>query len=219
MNRILRFAAAALVALPMFAADLGKFSKWADSPQGYFMTKAERQQWEALATEADAETFVKEFLAKRSPGFAAEVAKRAEQADKYLTVADRPGSQTLRGKVIVLFGPPSAMDVANRSKTTTKRDNPIMAGALSNAGGIGTTGRGGDSTTPTGSAISTTQGIRVYSITFSGDATAKTIDKPSVTFIIDADSATGKDEWASRSAGKEAEELFELAARASIVKK
>jgi hypothetical protein len=119
----------------------------------------------------------------------------------------------------VLFGPPSGLNISNRSNTTTKRDNPIMAGALSNAGGIGSTGRGGDSTTPTGGSISTSQGVRVYSITFSGEATTKTIDKQSVTFIIDADAATGKDEWASRSAGKEAEELFELAARASIVKK
>ncbi|HEV7240395.1 MAG TPA: GWxTD domain-containing protein [Thermoanaerobaculia bacterium] len=219
MNRIFRFAVATLVALPMFAADLGAFSKWPDSPQGYFMTKAERQQWEALTTEADAGKFVKEFLGKREPGFAAEVAKRAEQADKYLTIADRPGSKTLRGKVVVLFGPPSGLNISNRSNTTTKRDNPIMAGALSNAGGIGSTGRGGDSTTPTGGSISTSQGVRVYSITFSGEATTKTIDKQSVTFIIDADAATGKDEWASRSAGKEAEELFELAARASIVKK
>ena len=219
MNRILRFAVATLIALPMFAADLGKFSKWSESPQSYFMTKAERQQWDALTTEADAEKFVNEFVAKREPGFAAEVAKRAEQADKYLSIADRPGSKTLRGKVVVLFGPPSGLNISNRAKTTTKRDNPIMAGALSNAGATSEGGRGGDSATPTGGSISTSQGIRVYSITFSGDATTKTIDKQSVTFVIDADAATGKDEFASRSAGKEAEELFELAARASIVKK
>jgi GWxTD domain-containing protein len=218
MNRILRFAVAVVIALPMFAAELGKFSKWADSPQGYFMTKEERQQWQALASEADAEKFVSEFLAKRETGFYAEVAKRAQQADKYLTIANRPGSQTLRGKVVVLFGPPSGLNISNRAATTTKRDNPIMAGALSNAGSVGG-GRSADAVTPTGGSISTSQGIRVYSITFSGDATTKTIDKQSVTFVIDADAATGKDEWASRSAGKEAEEYFELAARASIVKK
>lgn len=219
MNRILRFAVATLIALPMFAADLGKFSKWSESPQSYFMTKAERQQWNALATEADAEKFVSEFLAKREPGFAAEVAKRAEQADKYLTIADRAGSKTLRGKVVVLFGPPSGLNISNRAKTTTKRDNPLMAAALSNAGSVGSSGSDGDSTTPAGGSISTSQGIRVYSITFSGDATTKTIDKQSVTFIIEADAATGKDEFASRSARKEAEEYFELAARESIVRK
>ena len=101
------------------------------------MTKEERQQWQALASEADAEKFVTGFLAKREPGFAAEIAKRAQQADKYLTIADRPGSQTLRGKVVVLFGPPSGLNISNRAATTTKRDNPIMAGALSNAGSVG----------------------------------------------------------------------------------
>lgn len=219
MFRIVRYAVAVLVAVPLFAADLGKFSKWADSPQGYFLTREERRQFEALTSEAEAEKFVADFLTKRDPKFAAEVAKRAEMADKYLTIADRPGSQTLRGKVVVLFGPPSGLNVTNRAKTSAKRDNPIMAGALSNAGGISSSGRSGDATTPTGGSISTSTGIRSYAITFSGDAVAKTIDRPTVTFIIDADAATGKDEFASRSAGKEAEEYFELAARASIVKK
>ncbi len=219
MNRILRLAAALFVAVPMLAADLGKYSKWADSPQGYFLTREERQQFEALTTEADAATFVAEFLAKREPGFAAEIAKRAEMADKYLTIADRSGSQTLRGKVVVLFGPPSGMSISDRAKTSTKRDNPVMAGALSNAGATSGGGRSGDSITPTGSSISTSTGIRSYSITFSGDTVARAIDKQTVTFVIDADAATGKDEFSSRSAGKEAEEYFELAARASIAKK
>jgi len=220
MSAILRFAAMLLVAVPLFAADLGKYSKWADSPQGYFLTRAERQQWQALASEAGAETFVADFLAKREPDFAARIAERAAMADKYLTLAGRPGSQTLRGKLVVLFGPPSAMNIANHTKTSTKRDNPIMAGALSNAGGMGTgSGNKSDSTTPTGSSLSTATGIRSYSITFSGDALVKAIDHQTVTFIIDADAATGKDEFPTRTAAKEAEDYFELAARASIVKK
>lgn len=219
MNRILRLAAALVVAVPMLAADLGKYSKWADSPEGYFLTREERQQFETLTSEADAAKFVAEFLAKREPNFASEIAKRAEMADKYLTIADRAGSQTLRGKVVVLFGPPSGMSISDRAKTNTKRDNPVMAGALSNAGAVSGGGRSGDSITPIGSSIATSMGIRSYSITFSGDAVANTIDKQTVTFVIDADAATGKDEFSSRSAGKEAEEYFELAARASIVKK
>ena len=218
MNRVLRFVAVLCVAVPMFAADLGKYSKWADSPQGYFLTRDERKEWQALTSEADAAKFVEAFLAKRDPGFAAEVAKRAEQADKYLTLADRPGSQTIRGKVIVLFGPPAGLNVASRTKTNTKRDNPAMAGALSNIGGSSAGGRTEDTTAPAGS-MSTASGIRTYTITFSGDAVAKTIDRPSVTFNIDADAATGRDEFPSRTAQKEAEEYFELAARASIVKK
>lgn len=221
MNRIrAAFAvAASLVVLPLLAADLGKYSNWNESPQGYFMTKAEREEWKSVTNEAAADKFVTAFLAKRDPGFAEEIAKRAAMADKYLTLGDTPGSKSLRGKVVILFGPPAGMDVQNRTKTNTKRDNPFVAGAMSNAnsGGAGG-GRGGDGGGTTGASMSTAQGVRTYSITFSGDATAKTIDKPSVTFVLDADATTGRDEWASRSAGKEAEDYFELVARHSIRK-
>lgn len=219
MNRIrTTFAfAALLLALPLLAADLGKFTNWGDSPEGYFMTRAEREEWKAIGNSADAEKFVSGFLAKRDPGFSAEVAKRAEMADKYLSLAGTQGSKTLRGKVVILFGPPSAMDVAARTKTDTKRDNPFVSGALSNAnGGGGGGGRGGDAPANTGGSMSTATGFRTYSITYSGDAAAKVIDKPSVVFVIDADNVTGKDEWPSRSAGKESEDYFELAARKSI---
>ena len=54
-----------LFALALLAATLGRFRDWADSPQGYFMTKAERVAWSRLTTEGDAEQFVKAFLASR----------------------------------------------------------------------------------------------------------------------------------------------------------
>ena len=221
MKHVIRFAVAMLVALPLLAADLGKYNDWDQSPQGYFMTKAERAHWEQVQTAADAEKFVAEFLAKRDPKFAADVAERAAQADKHLTVGKTPGSKSLRGKTIVLFGPPSGLAISDRAKTSTKRDNPAMAGILSNTGS-GSGGGGGrmgnDSTSALGTSISTSQMIRTYSITFSGDATKKTVDKESVMFVIDVDPVTGKDEFASRSAGKAAEEMFELVARASIKK-
>ena len=221
MKHVIRFAVAMLVALPLLAGDLGKYEEWAESPQGYFMTKAEREQWDELETSADAEKFVSEFLARRDPKFPAEVAERAAQADKHLTVGKTPGSKSLRGKTIILFGPPSAVAVSERTKTSTKRDNPAMAGILSNtgSGGGGGGGRmGDDSTSSLGNSVSTAQQIRTYSITFSGDATKKTIDKDQFMFVIDVDPNTGKDSFASRSAGKSAEEMFELAARASIRK-
>lgn len=215
-----RFALVLFAALPLAAADLGKYNDWDKSPQGYFMTRDERAQWERLTSAADAETFVAAFLAKRDPKFAAEVADRAAQADKYLTVGKTQGSKSLRGKAVILFGPPASLGISERAKTTTKRDNPIMAGALSNAGGAGGGGTrtGDDAATGVGSSTSTMQTVRTYSITFSGDATKKTIDRESVMFVIDVDPATGKDQFASRSAGKAAEEMFELAARASIRK-
>jgi len=98
--------AAALIAAATFAANLGAYRYWATSPQGYFMTKAERAAWAKVGNEAEAADFVKKFVASRGPGFEAEVAERAKAADERLTVAGRPGSKTLCGKVVIVLGPP-----------------------------------------------------------------------------------------------------------------
>src|SRR5258706_9651450 len=102
----------ALIVLALFAAsNLGRYRDWPDSPQGYFLTKAERAEWAKLTTEAEAERFVNDFLARRGAGFAADVAESAKAADEHLTVANRPGSRTLRGKIVILLGPPSGFSV------------------------------------------------------------------------------------------------------------
>src|SRR5579863_1025525 len=80
-----------------------KYKEWSSSPEAYFMTRADREQWAAVKTDGEAEQFIKSFEAARKPGFAEEVAKRVQVADKYLTVGKTPGSRTLRGKVIILF--------------------------------------------------------------------------------------------------------------------
>jgi len=96
----------------LFAANLGKYKEWAESPQGYFMTKAERAEWSKLTTEADAARFVDRFLASRGPRFAADVAAAAKDADDHLTVAGKKGSQTLRGKIVILLGRPASVTIA-----------------------------------------------------------------------------------------------------------
>jgi GWxTD domain-containing protein len=219
MRRISIFAVAALFAVSsLFAANLGKFQDWDQSPEGYFMTKAEREQWGQVTSEADAAKFVAEFLAKRDAGFPAEVKKRAEQADKYLTIGKVKGSKSLRGKVIVLMGPPSGLSVSTSTKTDTKRDNPAMAGALSNIGPSGGGGgRNGEAGNVGGSSIGAGTEIHTYAISFDGAAT-KAVDRTKVTFTIEADAATGKDRFPSRDREKEAQALFELAAQASIRK-
>jgi GWxTD domain-containing protein len=104
--------ALALIALPLFAANLGKYRGWPESPQGYFMTKGERAEWSKLASEADAAQFVDKFLAARAPRFAADVAAAAKDADDHLTVAGKKGSQTLRGKIVILLGHPATVTIA-----------------------------------------------------------------------------------------------------------
>jgi hypothetical protein len=96
----------------LFAATLGRFSGWADTPQGYFMTKSERAEWAKLTTEAGAAKFVDAFLAARGPTFAADVAAAARDADDHLSVAGRKGSTTLRGKIAIVLGRPSSVTIA-----------------------------------------------------------------------------------------------------------
>ncbi|HYI09673.1 MAG TPA: hypothetical protein VEK57_11470 [Thermoanaerobaculia bacterium] len=218
MRRISILAVAvAFLAVPLFAANLGKYDGWNETPAGYFMTKAERDQWGALTSEAAAAKFVSDFLAGRGPEFEAEVKKRAEQADKYLTIGKIPASKTLRGKLIVLFGPPSGINVSDRTDTTTKRDNPAVAGALSNIGSSGG-GKSDDGGTNLGGSMSTSNMIRTYSITFSGPEIAKTFDVKDLTFVVEADGATGKDRFAGRTKEKEGQELMEKQARTSLKK-
>jgi hypothetical protein len=102
----------ALAVALLFAAGLGKYTDWAESPQGYFMTRSERAAWAKIGTEADAAAFVEKFLAARGPSFPAEVAAAAQQADEYLTVAGRKGSTTLRGKIAIVLGRPSSVTIA-----------------------------------------------------------------------------------------------------------
>jgi GWxTD domain-containing protein len=218
MRRISSLAVAfAFLAVPLLAADLGKYNDWNESPAGYFMTKAEREQWSALTSEAAAAKFVEEFLARRGPEFSAEVKKRAEQADKYLTIGKLPASKTLRGKLIVLFGPPSGINVSDRTETSTKRDNPAVAGALSNIGSSGSS-RSDEGGTNVGGSMSTASLVRTYSITFSGPEIANTFDVKDLTFVVEADGSSGKDRFAGRTKEKEGQELMEKQARASIRK-
>jgi GWxTD domain-containing protein len=204
-----------LAASSLSAANLGSYHDWNESPAGYFMTKAEREQWAHVTSEADAAKFVEAFLANRDATFPAEVKKRAENADKYLTIGKTPGSKTLRGKVIILMGPPTGLNIATHTRTDTKRDSPAMAGALSNAGPSGGGGRNTEAGSFSGNSLATGTEVRTFSISYEGKA-AKAVDREKVTFVIDADGATGKDRFATREGDKDAQQLFELAARASV---
>src|SRR5437763_7539071 len=135
MKRVLFAVVAAAVAVSAFAG-LSKYKGWESSPQGYFMTKAERAQWDAIKTDAEAQAFVNTFVASRGgDAWVAEVAKRADMADKYLTVGTAQGSKTLRGKAVILFGAPSDLKVTDTNDTHVKRDSQAMNSAMSRGEG------------------------------------------------------------------------------------
>jgi GWxTD domain-containing protein len=121
---LLLFAAVlALTSASLFAADPGRYRDWANSPQGYFLTAAEREAWGKVKSEGDAERFVAEFLAKRGPGFAAEVEAAAKEADAHLTAGRKPGSKTLRGRIVILLGPPAGFSVTQAKGASTSMND------------------------------------------------------------------------------------------------
>src|SRR5258708_12755276 len=87
MNRaqFVTIAAVILFAASLFASGLSKYKGWDKSPQGYLMTAAERGQWSNIRTDDDADKFVKDFVARRSPDFVTQNTQAAGPADKYFT--------------------------------------------------------------------------------------------------------------------------------------
>ncbi|MEO8191745.1 MAG: GWxTD domain-containing protein [Acidobacteriota bacterium] len=104
-----------LVALAFFSAALllsaanapVNRKTWAASPDAYFLTAEERVAWKKVATDDQAREFVGKYLAERGDGFEPMLRERIAVADKYFSAGKSRGSETLRGKVIILFGPPS----------------------------------------------------------------------------------------------------------------
>ena len=230
IRRILIAVLAIAFAVPLFAGLSAKHKEWPSTPQGYFMTAAERAQWAALTTDDEAEKFIQQFLAVRGGQFPAEVAKRAEMADKYLTIGKMPGSKTLRGKTIILLGPPASMDVRDAVEGEGENNARAFGQAVARTGGETTVvtdaprsaaGAGGmqinDSMQSTARNVEAVKARRYYTFTFQNDLVKK-LDKTSLVVGIVADSS-GKDEFASRSVRADADKAFELAAETSRVKK
>lgn len=215
MRRICILAVAAVLSVSsLYAADLGKYKDWNQSPAGYFMTKAEREQWSKLGSEADAEQFVQKYAADRGgEAFTKELTKRIAMADKYLTVAETPGSKSVRGKVVILLGPPASMDVAVKQAPAAGRsgtaDMSMSAGGESSGTSSSDMGKmaqregmsGGDA------------GLRDY--TFSYGAASLPTRKDTL-LVVEVNTRNGKDRIADKKAAAELEQLFESAAQASL---
>jgi len=117
MKRIAAAVVILLVAGAAFAGVSRSYKDWPKTPVGYYMTNDEKRQWSALQTDAEAEQFIKDFIARRGgETFTREVAQNAEKADKYLTVGKTPGSETARGKMMILLGPTAPTAAAKKKK-------------------------------------------------------------------------------------------------------
>jgi len=103
-----------LVVLIASAAGEPKVEDWASSPEAYFLTAAERQEWKTLTTEEARTQFRTEYWQRRDPTpgtdrneFQELVLSRIHAADARIAIGKTPGSRTARGRVFVVLGPPA----------------------------------------------------------------------------------------------------------------
>jgi len=140
--RLARFLAVVLLAcaaLPLLAAapKPHPLRDWAESPEAYFLTAAERGEWElAVSSDQKMQEFIDAYWRKHGPAFKAEVMARIKFADEHFGFAGIPGSQTPRGRVWMILGSPNTERGIHPGVTDT---NPNTAFGTNNS--IEQTGR------------------------------------------------------------------------------
>jgi GWxTD domain-containing protein len=98
---------------------------WADSPDAYFLTSDEIQEWQALSTDDAKKAFVERYWLKRDPTTGTEknefrelVLGRIKTADDRFGIEKTPGSRTARGFVFIVFGSPARVRDEHAAPTT-----------------------------------------------------------------------------------------------------
>lgn len=115
--------AAAVVAAPLFAA--GDPLKWHKTPEAYFMTAEEREEWRKVSSPADAQRFIDAFHRKRGEQFGKDVRTRIDIADANFRLDKTEGALTQKGRVYLLLGPPSTSRT-NRDVAETRTGEAMM---------------------------------------------------------------------------------------------
>ncbi len=204
-------AAVSLFATSLFAGGLSKYKSWEKSPQGYLMTAAERGQWSNIRTDDDADKFVKDFLARRSPDFVTQNTQAAAAADKYFTAGQIRGSATERGKLVIILGPPSGISLSDKKVGGDMRlnvDSAMTVGA--SGGGASVT----DMVQAANGAGSSSGVIHTYTVTYAADKLPAAYGK-SLTVNIELH-PNGEDHIADRKTQAELDRLYEMVAETKL---
>jgi GWxTD domain-containing protein len=216
MKRIAAAVVITLCAVAAFAGISRSYKDWPKTPIGYYMTNEEKKQWSALQSDAEAEQFIKDFVAKRGgEAFTREVAQNAEKADKYLSIGKTPGSETVRGKMMILLGPTVAT-----AATKKKKSGEVRMAPPSSMGGL--SGRG-DPSTPTMEDMQTASNgpgnaptfVTEYTFAYPASALPPAYGKP-LTVKIEVDTSQERDRISSFGAEKELDKLYEMVAEAKL---
>jgi GWxTD domain-containing protein len=104
--------------------------KWAQGAIRFLLTKPERERWERLTDDGSRAEFVAEFWKSRDPTpltpeneFRDEIERRILYADAHFAADEKRGSESDRGLVFVILGPPSYVG----QKPLMSDDDPIQA--------------------------------------------------------------------------------------------
>jgi GWxTD domain-containing protein len=210
MKRIVAVVVIATCAAAAFAGVSGFYKDWPKTPVGYYMTNDERKQWNALQSDPAAEQFIKDFIAKRGgDAFTREVAQNAEKADKYLSIGKTPGSETVRGKMMILLGPTVAT-----AATKKKQSGDMRMAPPTSMGDLSGPSMEDMQSASTGPGNATTF-ITEYTFTYPASALPPAYGKP-LTVKIEVDTSKERDRLSSFGAEKELDKLYEMVAEAKL---
>ncbi len=112
-----------------------KYKEWPKTPEADFLTSEEKAAWKNVKTDEAAQQFILDYKARRGPDFEKILADRVAAADKYFSFGETRGSETLRGKVIIAFGPPSGVEkVEGKTSEGGSPANTSVSGGGRNSG-------------------------------------------------------------------------------------
>jgi GWxTD domain-containing protein len=210
MKRNSCLAILALLAASRLTADglSPQYKDWPKSPEAYFLTAEEKAQWKNVKDDGQAKEFVERYYARRAPDLPQVLKERIGVADKYFSAGKVKGSETLRGKVIILFGPPSELkqDAGEGSMgrgTSADRAN-VADGVADPHSNVG----------PGAAGLAHSQQDPVFIIVYDAAHAPKCIGKA---FRVELKMKTAARQEAVKA--EELEEKFETVARASITAK
>jgi GWxTD domain-containing protein len=210
-----RFAAAVMILLCAVTALAGvsrSYKDWPKTPVGYYMTNDEKKQWSTLQTDAEAEKFIKDFVAKRGgEAFTHEVGQNAEKADQYLSIGKTPGSQTVRGKMMILLGPAAPTAATKKKRAGDVRRAPTADGMSGGELGPSVESMQAASNSPGNSTIYVTE----YTYTYPAAALPATYGKQ-LTVKVEVDPDQDRDRFSSLGADHEMDKLYEMVAQAKL---
>jgi GWxTD domain-containing protein len=108
---------------------------WGNSPEAYFLTVEEKQEWRGLQSKESRLGFIERYWLKRdpSPGTSANefrelVAGRIGTADARYRIEKTPGSRTKRGFVFIVFGTPARFQ-ERRAVPPGPSQRPVAGGS------------------------------------------------------------------------------------------